>query len=163
MHSNSHSAEMVKDAVLRKALEIGSQNLEKSSEGLESVDRPVATGPPAKIAKKQSALDLLFGAEECSSTDVPVPTHVEKEVQLFFTETPAPRKEDPLGWWKRNESSFPHLAKLARQHLCQSATSVPLEQVFFYVWASGNKAALFSESSLCRCDGFPLQEQSVAF
>ena len=80
MHSTGHSAEVVKDAVLRKAIEICSQNLEKSSESLESVNRPVATGPLAEIAKKQSALYLLFGAEECSSTHVSVPTHVEKEV-----------------------------------------------------------------------------------
>ena len=64
MRSTGYSAEMVKDAVLRKAIEICTQNLEKSSEGLESVDQPIATGPPAKIAKKQSALNLLFGAEE---------------------------------------------------------------------------------------------------
>ena len=44
-----------------------------------------------------------------------------------------------------------------QDNFCSLVTS------FFCVWASGNKAALFSDTSLCRGDGFPLQKQNTAF
>lgn len=39
-------------------------------------------------------------------------------------------KIDPLDWWRTNSSSFPVLAKIARDYLGGMATSVPAEKVF---------------------------------
>nr|CAI5822390.1 unnamed protein product [Callosobruchus analis] len=38
--------------------------------------------------------------------------------------------EDPLLWWKLNETRFPYLALLARKYLAAQGTGVPPERVF---------------------------------
>ena len=35
-----------------------------------------------------------------------------------------------LRWWALHETTYPHVARLARKYLCVSATSVPSERVF---------------------------------
>lgn len=42
---------------------------------------------------------------------------------------------DPLEWWAKHATTFPHLAKMAIKYLCVCATSVPSERVFS---AAGN-------------------------
>ena len=39
-------------------------------------------------------------------------------------------KSDPLVWWQQNQDRFPHVAKMARQHLGVPATSASVERVF---------------------------------
>jgi hypothetical protein len=82
---------------------------------------------------KKGALEDLFG-------DVYV-VKVEPSKSLFQradTEITRYRNEtssihigdNPLMWWKFNETSFPLLAKLAKMLLTIPATSVPSERVF---------------------------------
>lgn len=57
-----------------------------------------------------------------------------REVQIFFTEPPIAKKDDPLSWWRENEGHFLTLIKLAK---CFSipATYSPAEQIYS---AAGN-------------------------
>lgn len=37
---------------------------------------------------------------------------------------------DPLEWWRKQMTSYPYIARLARRYLCVPATSCPSERVF---------------------------------
>lgn len=52
------------------------------------------------------------------------------EVNRYLTEPNIPRSEDPLQYWTRNKTQYPHLYLLARNLLCIPASSVPCERVF---------------------------------
>lgn len=53
----------------------------------------------------------------------------ERAVGQRFKEPNGPYN-DPLEWWRRNQSKFPLLATLARMYLAVQATSAPSERVF---------------------------------
>ena len=90
----------------------------------ESKDRneasQISTEPPAK--KKKSALDVLLGPEQTSSV-----SSVADELTQYLSETPLPRNQSPLLWWKVNAERFPNLAPVL---LSIPATSTPSERVF---------------------------------
>lgn len=37
---------------------------------------------------------------------------------------------DPLKWWKHHQDIYPNLSRMAKDHLCITATSVPSERLF---------------------------------
>ena len=82
--------------------------------------------PKAKRPACSKRLDKLFGNDNSALC---LSSIVEEEMQLFFSERPAPNDTDPLLWWRANEGHYPHLARLARTLLCMTATLVPAEQV----------------------------------
>lgn len=88
------------------------------------IDRYAALGvEKSNIPNKRSRLDT--GAEliaHCSSK--------RDELDYYCQTTPIHLEENPLEWWKQNESRYPHLAILARKYLCVPATSVPSECLF---------------------------------
>ncbi|KAM3850482.1 E3 SUMO-protein ligase ZBED1-like [Diretmus argenteus] len=93
--------------------------------------------------EEKSALDSLLqsdtdsqseGEEEASQEEQKIQI-VRNEVQLYFTETPISKKDDPLKWWSENEGRFPTVSKLAKSFLSIPATSTPSEQIFS---AAGN-------------------------
>ncbi|MGH0187204.1 UNVERIFIED_CONTAM: hypothetical protein FKN15_024023 [Acipenser sinensis] len=51
-------------------------------------------------------------------------------MMIYASETPLNISEDPLIWWKTNQTCFPNLAALAQSMLSIPATSVPSERVF---------------------------------
>lgn len=53
-----------------------------------------------------------------------------QEYEDFLREDPETHTTEPLHWWKKNDSRFPIVAKLARKYLAIPATSVPSERVF---------------------------------
>lgn len=57
---------------------------------------------------------------------------VKTEITLYRLADSIDVDADPLMWWKRNESKFPHLAKVAQRHLCFPGTSVASERIFFF-------------------------------
>ncbi|XP_069389205.1 E3 SUMO-protein ligase ZBED1-like [Paralichthys olivaceus] len=82
----------------------------------------------------QSDTDSLSDEEEETQEDKKIQM-VRREVQMFFTEAPIAKKDDPLSWWRENEGRFPTLSNLARSLLCILATSTPAERIFS---AAGN-------------------------
>ena len=105
----------------------GTEQSEASSTG--------ATGAPPTKKKKPpppaepTSIDSLFGPEDKFDTSIPT------EVKRYFADPAVSRNEDPLLWWRKNESRFPHIARLARLFLAVPATSTPSERVFS---AAGN-------------------------
>eukprot|EP00117_Sycon_ciliatum_P037803 scpid87563/ scgid28199/ len=90
---------------------------------------------------------MFFGAatEEEATESV----QMKKEVEAYFSETPAPSSTDPLQWWRLNECRFPHIAEIAKAVLCTPATSVPSERVFSAVGHIVSKRrAGFSEENV---------------
>jgi len=57
------------------------------------------------------------------------------ELVEYVTIFPIDLQEDPLRWWACNETRFPNLAVLARDHLTMLASTVPSEEAFS---AAGN-------------------------
>lgn len=55
---------------------------------------------------------------------------VANEVEGYLTTVHEPLTTDPLVWWGNNEYRFPHLARMAQQHLGCPATSASAERVF---------------------------------
>ena len=80
--------------------------------------------PPAK--KTKTALDVLLGEEDTSST----PVSTCEELDLYLAEKPQPRNSQPLLWWQANGHRFPRLSPLAREILGIPATSTPSERIF---------------------------------
>ncbi|MGH0125645.1 UNVERIFIED_CONTAM: hypothetical protein FKN15_028197 [Acipenser sinensis] len=57
-------------------------------------------------------------------------TLIQREMMIYASETPLNISEDPLIWWKNNQTRFPSLAALAKSMLSIPATSVLSERVF---------------------------------
>ncbi|XP_065177356.1 uncharacterized protein LOC135808138 [Sycon ciliatum] len=101
---------------------------------LELLQRCIADGQEATTAAEPAPkrtpqdLDLFFGA--ATVEEVSYSAAVERELEVYFSETTAPPATNPLKWWCINEDRLPHLAKVAKAILCVPATSVPSERVF---------------------------------
>ncbi|XP_065197184.1 zinc finger BED domain-containing protein 4-like [Sycon ciliatum] len=101
---------------------------------LELLQRCIADGQEAATAAEPAPkrtpqdLDLFFGA--ATVEEVSYSAGVERELEVYFSETTAPPATNPLKWWCVNEDRLPHLAKVAKAILCVPATSVPSERVF---------------------------------
>ena len=92
------------------------------------LDSPV----PSPQKKSKSAMEDLFGdvfivREEPAQ---PVTSRAREEVQRYRVEPGMPISENPLGWWKDHQHSYPLLSKLAKRILNIQGTSVPSERVF---------------------------------
>ena len=74
--------------------------------------------PPAKkaaVTSTEEEFDLLLGRkdDEVIGTDN---YHIEDEYQRYIKEAEINfRKDDPIDWWRKHESYFPHVDKLARK------------------------------------------------
>ncbi|XP_051553344.1 E3 SUMO-protein ligase ZBED1-like [Myxocyprinus asiaticus] len=88
-----------------------------------SDEQETATRPEDSTA---TAMVLLLGDQYFSNAS----SSAETEVKNFLSNKPTPLDVNPTNWWKANAEGFPRLAKLARQYLCISGTSVPSERVF---------------------------------
>ncbi|XP_039516037.1 zinc finger BED domain-containing protein 4-like [Pimephales promelas] len=105
---------------------------EQSAEATAVSSSPVtghseASSPPVK----KSAMAELFG--ELFKTQVgnkPTLQLVKEEVTLYKSVDCISLDSNPLEWWRTNEPTYPHIAKLAKHYLAVPATSVPSERVF---------------------------------
>lgn len=79
-------------------------------------------------------MDVLFSSDsECD--DIPVPKNSKSpewkwEIDYYCSLKRAGKKTNILEWWKKHETILPNLARMARDFLCTSATSVPSERLF---------------------------------
>ncbi|XP_042216861.1 zinc finger BED domain-containing protein 4-like [Homarus americanus] len=53
------------------------------------------------------------------------------KMRRYMEESPIPRKEDPLEWWKKHAALCSKLHEQAKMFLCSPASSVPSERLFF--------------------------------
>ena len=51
-------------------------------------------------------------------------------MDLFFSETGAPRNSDPLAWWNNNSSRYPRISQLVKSLFAIPATSTSSERLF---------------------------------
>ncbi|CAL9695312.1 unnamed protein product [Knipowitschia caucasica] len=86
------------------------------------------------LQKQKSAMAELFGETfvslEMDSKNLSV--IIKEEVASYMAASGITADGDPLTWWKRNQSKYPHIAKLARyyMYLAVPGSSVPSERVF---------------------------------
>ncbi|XP_019746963.1 zinc finger BED domain-containing protein 1-like isoform X2 [Hippocampus comes] len=118
-----------------------------------SEDEGTATSESRFAPKDGSFANTILGSS--SDSDASDEEHeaqqlsqaVQKEVLQYFGELPLSKKDNPLLWWRTNETRYPTLAKLAKPFLGIPATLTPSERLFF---ATGNivsrrRASLSSE------------------
>uniref|UniRef100_A0A8C4SQW8 BED-type domain-containing protein n=1 Tax=Erpetoichthys calabaricus TaxID=27687 RepID=A0A8C4SQW8_ERPCA len=88
-------------------------------------------GPPVPKKRNTSLLNLL-GKTFTNARDVPksAGTRAEEEMKEYLETPSLSLSEDPLTWWRSQETVFPLLAKLAKCYLCIPGTSVAAERVF---------------------------------
>ncbi|CAB4492724.1 unnamed protein product [Rhizophagus irregularis] len=55
---------------------------------------------------------------------------VDDEVTKYWNTNDADENIKPLEWWRTHSTEYPNLSKLAMNHLCIQASSVPCEQLF---------------------------------
>ena len=82
-----------------------------------------AAAPSRKVSAFEAAMDAQHR--------VVVQTNYLDEIRTYLAMPLVPFSgELPLDWWKNNQSSFPTLARMARDWLHVPATSVPSERIF---------------------------------
>ncbi|CAM4578681.1 unnamed protein product [Leuciscus chuanchicus] len=108
--------------------------MEEQSEEATAVSSSPVTGHPEASSPpvKKSAMAELFG--ELFKTQVgnkPTLQLVKEEVTLYKAVDCISMDFNPLEWWRTNEPTYPHIAKLAKHYLAVPATSVPSERCVF--------------------------------
>ena len=84
---------------------------------------------PAK--KKKTTLASLLAMRAVAAR--PVLTVVERahaELVVYMQEDAIDMEENPLQWWKLNETRLPLLSRVARKYLCICASSAASERIF---------------------------------
>ena len=95
-----------------------------------------ADEPPAKkaaVTQQEEEFDILFGHKNKCPGEVMHSTHdhIEDEFQRYLKEAEINfRIDDPMDWWRKHESYFLQVAKLARKYLAIPASTAPSERVF---------------------------------
>lgn len=85
--------------------------------------------PPGGMVKKaRKSLGSFF--KKAPSASIRPEQAMEAEVNNYMLSPTIDSEANPLAWWQKNKSSFPHLSKLARKYLCIPATSSPSERLF---------------------------------
>ena len=122
--------EVVIDGVKEELVEIAATMEDTQSPIQESESQD--SEPPRK--KTQSVLGQILGTNVGTSPHAitsQVPSdRAQREIERYISFPCQEIDSSPLDWWKREETQFPLLSKLARKYLCICATSVASERVF---------------------------------
>ncbi|KAK7915973.1 hypothetical protein WMY93_011734 [Mugilogobius chulae] len=90
-------------------------------------EQHAAYSPP----QKRSAMAELFGEVfKTQEQEKPFEAIIEEEVSTYRSAPSIHVDANPFIWWKTNKAKFPHVAELARRHLCVPGTSVASERIF---------------------------------
>ena len=112
-----------------------------------SPERGHPEAPDSPPPAKKSVMAELFG--DLFKTQVgnnkPTLQLVKEEVSSYMTVDCIELESNPLAWWRTNEPTYPHIAKLAKRYLAVPATSVPSERVF----STAGDIVTASRSALC--------------
>jgi hypothetical protein len=84
------------------------------------------------VAALQRVPSRLHGAP-AAAPDVPRPSPVIREWNLYQTLEDIDKSSNILDWWRTQQVNFPRLAKLARVFLCIPASSAPSERTFSHL------------------------------
>ena len=87
----------------------------------------------AAVTQQEEEFDILFGhKDECPGEVIrSTHDHIEDEFQRYLKEAEINfRIDDPMDWWRKHESYFPQVAKLARMYLAIPASTALSERVF---------------------------------
>ncbi|KAM3850215.1 E3 SUMO-protein ligase ZBED1-like [Diretmus argenteus] len=81
-------------------------------------------------APKKRSLASFFQKKNVPFSSLSEEDKIKTELETYLL-TPEIREDaDPLQWWKKHQSSFPRLSKLAKKYLSIPATSAPSERLF---------------------------------
>ena len=121
------------DPRFKKRLSEDATNIVKNElMGLEEVENCEESSrstlePPCK----RSAFSRILGeSPEKRATQKSMLEMVNQETDRYLQMPIIDIDQSPLEWWRREESQFPLLSRLARKYLCICATSVASERVF---------------------------------
>lgn len=106
------------------------------SEGLDKTDFNAAAEYLKARVPRETATPTITSMEEAylsAGRDAKFPNH--PELQHYHRAAVLDYKGDLLRWWKENEATYPHLAKVARDYHAMLASSAPAERAFS---AAGN-------------------------
>ena len=85
----------------------------------------------AAVTQQEEEFDILFGHEDECDGEVIRSTHdhIEVEFQRYLKEAEI-NFRIAMDWWRKHESYFPQVAKLARKYLAIPASTTLSERVF---------------------------------
>lgn len=82
-------------------------------------------------SKKRRLIEKFENQAELSSGDIDLARRIDSEVHSYLNfDVRFSANDNALQFWKTHQHIFPYLAVLARNYLCVSASSVPVEQMF---------------------------------
>jgi hypothetical protein len=82
-------------------------------------------------SKKRRLIEKFENQAELSSGDIDLARRIDSEVHSYLNfDVRFSANDNALQFWETHQHIFPYLAVLARNYLCVSASSVPVEQMF---------------------------------
>ena len=98
-------------------------------------DPPAMAHQPKLPPKPKSFFDTFAPHTQAAPSSLDTVTKGFPELAEYVTIFSIQAEDDPLRWWACNQTRFPNLAVLARDHLAMLASTVPSEETFS---AAGN-------------------------
>ena len=86
--------------------------------------------PPPRNGSLESFMHSISHLTPVSSIQQPAAPVQVNEARAYLDAVSEPFAQDPLLWWGDHEGEYPHLARMAQQHLGCPATSASAERVF---------------------------------
>lgn len=122
--SLAETKKWLEEEMLAMRSEAAARAVEEREDGQEDDAR---SEPPKK---KVTLGSLLQKTAAASAPERSTEDQAASELSAYCSEPVTSGDEDPLIWWRTNETRFSMMSKLAKNYLCACATSVPSERLF---------------------------------